>query len=1333
MAGNDPNEEWLGHVQPVGLVVAPVVLKTYDLVPEQQTRTDTEAVKAHLTPGDTGPALADAWAFFVDILKWRPRQVAGSPGGAPIPDDLILRIDESDVEIAPHWAVTDPAGGYQILVRVEAPGVEPDRRGALEGWEATPHQRLERLCKERQVRIGLLVTDAELRLIYAPRGETSGWLRFPLRSLGEVGGRPMLGGLKLLLSSFRLHNDAPERRLPALLQKSRDEQAEVSTKLAAQVLGALHELMRGLHDADRTRLERLARTNPEHVYDGLLTVLLRLVFLLYAEDRDLIPSRTDTAARALYDQGYGVRSLHARLAEDRARHELTMHLRRGAWARLLALFRLVHAGDRSDWIRGRGGKLFDPAAFPFLQGQDDPADPPKPADVSDECIAKVLDRLLVLGGEKLSYRTLDVEQIGSVYETVMGFTVETMDGPALAIRAGKNDKTPVFVNLSKLLAAKPADRAKYLKEDADRGKLPDKVDKAVKTAATIDALVDALRPIVDERASPGATVAAPGTPLLQPTDERRRTGSHYTPRSLTGPIVQHALEPAFDRIGPDATPEDVLSLKVCDPAMGSGAFLVEACRALGERLVMAWARWPQTRPTIPPDEDEPLHARRLVAQRCLYGVDRNPRAVDLAKLSLWLATLARDHEFTFLDHALKCGDSLVGLDDRQIAAMAWSPDARGLPLFRKYIADKVTEVATKRAEIQAAHDDTMRTILEQKHRAVETVIETVRVPGDAVLSAFFGEEKPKAREKRREKIENLVLEGGASAWDQLTTAAASLHQGDHPIRPFHWPIEFPEVFRREPAGFDAIVGNPPFLGGTNISGANGSAYKDYLQATVEESSGKGDLCAHFFRRGFSILRSGGTFGLVATNTISQGATREMSLRVILRSGGRIIRAVPRLRWPGSAAVIVSIVHVLKGPFQFGRTPLLNEVSVERISAYLVAGQYDESPSALFSNKGISFNGSKIYGNGFTFDDADTKRLASPISKMKELLERDSNNRIVIKPYLGGEEASNDPAHRHRRYVIDFGDMPLRREPLLPSWLSAQTDQRKQWLAGGVVPADFPFSTASDWPDLLQIVEASVRPERLKSKNADVRAFPWWKFWRPRNELYRTIVANSHCLVANAGASPHHAIARLPVGATFSHALAVFAYSKFAPFAALQARPHEVWARFFASSMKDDLRYTPSDCFETFPFPPGFETSPALEAAGQAYHDFRAALMVENDQGMTKTYNRFHDPLERSPGIQRLRELHADMDRAVLAAYGWDDLAARAEPVFLEKPADEYGKGFKPGEPEDDHTYQGRLFWPSDFRDEVLARLLALNAERAAAEKAAGLVAKLSDEDDGEEE
>src|ERR1019366_1275402 len=214
-----------------------------------------------------------------------------------------VRVEESSTELTPHWAVTDPDKGWQILVRIEGPGVEPDSRKALEGWEATPHQQMERLLRETGVPTGLLLTDGELRFIQAARGETSGWLKFPLRSLGDVGGRPMLGGLKLILSSFRLHNDAPDRRLGALLKARRGAQAEVSTRLAAQVLGALHELLRGLHSADRQRIEALASSQPEHLYEGLLTVLLRLVFLLYAEDRDLIPSRTDGEAGGLYDKG----------------------------------------------------------------------------------------------------------------------------------------------------------------------------------------------------------------------------------------------------------------------------------------------------------------------------------------------------------------------------------------------------------------------------------------------------------------------------------------------------------------------------------------------------------------------------------------------------------------------------------------------------------------------------------------------------------------------------------------------------------------------------------------------------------------------------------------------------------------------------------------------------------------------------------------------------------------------------------------------------------------------------------------------------------------------
>src|SRR6202040_760651 len=181
----------------------------------------------------------------------------------------------------------------------------------------------------------------------------------------------------------------------------------------------------------------------------------------------------------------------------------------------------------------------------------------------------------------------------------------------------------------------------------------------------------------------------------------------------------YALEPAFDRLGSEATPEQILDLKVCHPAMGSGGFLVEHCGALAASLAASWVRWPEKKPVIPADEDEDLHARRLVAQRCLYGVDKNPLATDLAKLSLWLATLARDHEFTFLDRALKSGDSLVGLTQAQIAAAHWDTSKPGLLLFGKMEKDRVEQEMKGRTEIQAAPDDTARAVQEQRHRSLE--------------------------------------------------------------------------------------------------------------------------------------------------------------------------------------------------------------------------------------------------------------------------------------------------------------------------------------------------------------------------------------------------------------------------------------------------------------------------------------------------------------------------------------------------------------------------------------------------------------------------------------
>ena len=505
------------------------------------------------------------------------------------------------------------------------------------------------------------------------------------------------GGSQAVFGRNAFFTGAPETRLRKLLEASREAQNAVSEKLSGQVLGALYELLRGLHRAAPAQIEAIAEHDPHHLYEGLLTLLMRLVFLLYAEDRDLLPSSTDPHLKQLWENGYSIKTLYARLLVDEALNPDTMDERRGGWGQLLAVFRLIHRGH-PDWVTGRGGKLFNPEGFPFLEGRekDSGLTDARVLSVSDGTILRILHGLMTIEGrglsgekirERLSYRSLDVESIGSVYETVMGFTTWRATERMIALRDEK--KLPNFIGLDAVLAQKPNDRQKWLK---GRGiKLTAKQAKGVKDACDIAELIEAFGSLVDERASPKAIPIGPGAPYLQPTEERRRSGSHYTPRSLTEPIVRDALEPAFARLGSDASPEAVLSLKVLDPACGSGAFLVEACRQIGARLEQAWNIYGAEKPKLPPDEDEALHARRLVAQKCLYGVDRNPMAVDLARLSLWLATLARDHEFTFLDHALKAGDSLVGLTRAQIQAVHWDPSSEacrcsGRPSRRRLIA-----------------------------------------------------------------------------------------------------------------------------------------------------------------------------------------------------------------------------------------------------------------------------------------------------------------------------------------------------------------------------------------------------------------------------------------------------------------------------------------------------------------------------------------------------------------------------------------------------------------------------------------------------------------------
>ena len=1343
MPAPDPNTrahlEWLGFIQPNGLVVsAPALVKAGAILNRQDADGQhrlADCLREREFDSGRGPepCLSDFREFASAVLGWgfSSRGYAGTEA-SPIPAELELPLPDYGETLRPDFAVRerDPRDGeapWQLLVRILDVGQgfdAPAGGSAGRGMEASPHGRAERLLRGTGVAAGLLFNGVALRLISAPRGESSGWMDFRVADMTRTAGRPLCSALRLLLSEQRLLALPRNQRLAALLEDSRKYQNEVSERLSEQVLHALYELARGLqaaHDASGGALlsEPLSADGDRNdVYRGLLSVILRLVFLLYAEERGVLPA-DETFARH-----YSLAGLYRRLREDAALHPDTMDQRFGAWAQLLVLFRIIHDGAPAYRTGGavslpeRLGALFDPDRYPFLEGRHAGAgarqrfERVRPPLVSDGSVYRVLEKLLVLDGERISYRTLDVEQIGSVYETIMGFRMEIATGPSVAIRPAKRLGAPSTVDLEALLAQPQGGRARWLQARADRN-VTDTVAKGLRAAETVDDLHAALDRVLDRDATPD--IVPPGALVLQPNEERRRSGSHYTPRELTEPIVRHALAPVLDRLrgedGRAPAPSQILDLKICDPAMGSGAFLVETCRQLADALVDAWGAHGEM-PVIPPDEDEVTFARRLVAQRCLYGIDRNPMAVDLAKVSLWLSTLARDHPLTFVDHALRHGDSLVGLSRRQIEAFHWLPDSE--PFQAGYevmqVRKHVAKVARLRRHIREAGEEVPDRERHELWRDAREEIEAVRLFGDLAIAAFLAEAKPKQREAKRREFADAVVNGDAVRY---LSWLEERRDGNPPLAPFHWEIEFPEVFDRENPGFDAFVGNPPFAGHVAVVESNPSHYTDWLRTVHPDSTGKCDIVAHFFRRAFHIIRHGGTLGLIATNTIAQGDTRSSGLCWICEHGGDIYRTFKRVKWPGKAAVVVSVLHITKGGY-FGRKTL-DEKDVANITAFLFHRGSHVDPIRLEANAGKSFVGSVINGMGFTFDDTDTKGVTTSLHEMRHLVAMNPRNAERILPFIGGSEVNSSPIHAHHRYIIDFGGFPLRRSDLGVKWTNMDETQRQEWRRKALVPLDYPDPVAADWPELLSILEEKVKPERIRSSKKSThghgkRTMIWWQHYRRAQDLYSAITGLDHVL-ANSEVSAHLQFTFLPANVVYAHTANVFPLVTYAAFCALQSRPHEIWARFFGSSLEDRLRYTPSDCFETFPFPDGWATRPSLEAAGKGYYEYRSALMVRNDEGMTKTYNRFHDPYENAPEIERLRELRTAMDRVVLDAYGWADISTNCD-FLLDYEIDEatWGRKKKP--------YRYR--WPDPVRDEVLARLLALNAERAAEEARSGV-------------
>ena len=1092
-ATQQAHKDWIGYVQPVGLVVSIPALLEAGAAPDRNViplhRTFLGTLPADRDGGPV-PELKSFLAFAKTVLGWEEEDVAGSPGGPPLPEDFSARLAEYGETLRPTFAVREieSAEGEPpwLLLGQELTGnqdFDKDPKEESRQWQASPQARFERLLRETGVPIGLLVNSEAIRLVYAPRGESSGHITLRVADMAQVAGRPILAALHMLLSSERLFSMAAEQRLPALLANSRKYQNLVSTKLADQVLEALYELLRGFQAADDQArgklLGNVLAKNPNDVYGGLLTVLLRLVFLLYAEDRNLLSSDP------LFLNHYSVGGLFERLREDAAHYPDTMDHRYGGWARLVTLFRLIWLGASHGELRipPRRGYLFDPDRYPFLEGREDARTEELAVPrVSDGVLHRVLLKLLILDGERLSYRMLDVEQIGSVYEAIMGFDLHVAAGPSIAIRAKKKHGAPATVNLESLLRADPAKRKTWLREQTDQD-LTGQAEKALKSAETIDDLMAAL----DRRIAKNITLnpVSKGAMIFQSSAERRRSGSHYTPRSLTNPIVEHTLGPVLAELGERPTPDQILALKVCDPAMGSGAFLVEACRQLGAALVKAWHEHDML-PPIPTDEDELLYAQRVVAQRCLYGVDKNPMAADLAKLSLWLATLARDHPFTFLDHSLRSGDSLVGLSARQIAAMHWQPGEQAF--FEKDVRGRISRASQSRTEILAALENTPYRLLEQKLGNADQALEPARRAGDAVVAAFFEGKKGRDREDKRlgyAALQERAVAGDPTADEELRQTGERLKAGPTGVAPFHWEIEFPEVFQLDEhlhrsAGFDAMVGNPPFMGGNQISTHFGMPYFSWLSFFYADCGGICDLVAYFFRRSFHLLTSTAALGLISTKTIAKGETRRGSLRWICKHGGRIYEVVKRRPWPGDASVNVSVIHIAKK--LKSKQATLNGRGVARISSFLLHAGGDDIPARLKGQNALFSQGTNPRSPGFIFDDEDDKCTA--VAEMARLKSESPGEATRIFPYIGGEEVNQHPSQDHKRYIIDLDDVETEAELVA-------------------------------FPRLAAIVREKVKPGREQlsdNPNNEKLRRRWWAYHAARKTFYIKFRKKSRVLV-----------------------------------------------------------------------------------------------------------------------------------------------------------------------------------------------------------------------------
>jgi len=1071
-----------------------------------------------------------------------------------------------------------------------------------------------------------------------------------------------------LEDSLERDDESGKNKLDALIEQStkategteRYLKTSVSDRLETPggADGIMAQLCMGMvHAIDPRRTKFFTEQERDAIYRDATYFLYRLLFILYAEARKLLPvDRADYQAVSL--QNLINEAVELRQSPQKAAHRPT-----SLWDQISTLFNAIQYSDEYLGIPAYNGGLFEDKDKPYLRDYA----------VENKFLAEALCELAFLPDPKgerppdrIDYRDLSVRHLGSLYEGMIEYKL--------------------FIASEKLYARRDkAGQVRYL------------------SAAKTD-----LGP-ADEVINPGEVYFA------QSPRERKATGTHYTAEELVDRLVGQTVVRVLDErragfepmlgkwLGEiEASPteaggnrlrtfvdsqleafvrEQVLSLRICDPAMGSGHFLVHIAHRVTSFVleILSCTQWDN-----PATNLDANYWRRLVVEKCLYGVDINGMAVELAKLSLWLATMQPGRPLSFLDHHLKRGNSLLGAGMDEITRVLAESDlnkqtrftkiaeAKGQHSFSeipevmreveraKLLLDKIASQVVDRAEDIARQ--------EEDYEEAQGMLAPYKQIGDLLVARNIGL-----------KISDHELRSVASALETARSELPVDNQkkliskaeemiGDQET--FHWELEFPALFMRNSAdtsehvcGFDVVIGNPPFLGGKKVSTQLGREFLDYLKASFPPAGNTTDLCAYFFRQAYEILEDHGYLGMVATNTIAQGDTREGGLDRIMDEGGLIVFADRFVQWPGDATVEVNLIAVRKAMVDEQATA--DEIRLDGNEVPIISSWLDDLPNVaprrLAQSSGRAFVGDFLRGAGFVITEA----------QALELLASDSGNSSCLFPYLIGADVNGHPKHKPSRYAICFHDWTLQE--------------------------------AEAYPGLLAIVKRSVKPQREKARQKNHRE-KWWLYGSYKKEL-RKAIAKMTGVMVRSRVSEFHMLATVPNEYLCSDATVVFAFDDYFHFSLLQSHIHEVWLRRQASSLRTDVRYTPTDCYQTFPFPqdPLEACEEKASLQGQRYYEHRQQSMMANQVGLTKTYNLFHDQTCVDPDIEEMRRLHAEMDQAILTCYGWVD-------IDLEH-------SFYPND-----RKKIRYMPSPQAQREILMRLIALNKEIAEQEAAQGAAA-----------